>query len=308
MRIVSLLPSATEILCALGLEDQLVGISHGCDYPDSIVHLPRVTSTVIPKDASSGAVDRLVREQHRAGLPLYQLDEALLSRLAPDLLVTQGLCDVCAVPDAEATRVAGRLAGRAELELVSLAPTRLEDVFRDVVELGARTGTRERAEALVRGLRARLESVREATAALPHPRVSLVEWADPLYACGHWTPDLVALAGGVEGHARPGDRSRRLDWAEVLAWQPEALVLAACGKSLEDSRLELPRLAALPGFAELPCARAGRVFAVDGQAYFSRPGPRLIDSLELLAWLFHPERCSFADGRFSAATLASFTP
>jgi iron complex transport system substrate-binding protein len=305
MRIVSLLPSATEILCELGLEDQLVGVTHSCDYPASVLRLPKVTSTVIPKDAPGGEIDRLVRERHLAGSPLYQLDEGLLARLKPDLLVTQGLCDVCAVADSTVADVASRLPGRPEL--VSLAPTRLIDVLGDILALGRRTRTDSRAQAVVTGLRARVAAVQGRAEMLPHPRVTLLEWTDPLYAAGHWTPELVTLAGGIDGHAKPGDRSRRMEWEEVRAWQPEVLVLACCGLDAERSQTELRLLAKRPGFTGLPCVVEGRVFVMDGQAYLSRPGPRLVESLEMLAGFLHPARFPPRAGRVSAGTLASFS-
>jgi iron complex transport system substrate-binding protein len=277
------------MLCALGLEDQLVGVTHGCDYPASVTRLPRVTSTGIPTDASIAEIDRLVRERHAAGLPLYDLDEPLLARLRPDLLVTQGLCDVCAIPDATAREVACGLPGTPAV--VSLAPRTLVDVFANILELGQLTGREAESLALVRELRARVERVKTLAEFVPvRPRVTLLEWLDPLYACGHWTPELVSLAGGTEGHAQPGARSRLLDWNEVLAWRPEVLVIACCGLDRAETERHLGLLTARSGYADLPCVVQGRVHVVDGNAYFSRPGPRLVDSLELLAHLLSPDR------------------
>ena len=288
MKIVSLLPSATEMLCALGLEDQLVGVTHGCDYPEEVTRLPRVTRTGIPHGASSAEIDRLVRERHAAGLPLYDLDRELLTRLRPDLLVTQGLCDVCAVPDRDVRDVAADLPGCPVV--TSLAPRTLEDVFANIMELGQLTGRRAEAVFLISGLRGRTDRVREMTGrAGNRPRVTLLEWLDPLYACGHWTPELVEYAGGREGHARTGEASRVLAWDEVLAWRPEVMVIAGCGLTVEEVRRQYPALRSRPGFDQLPCSRTGRLTAVDGLAYFSRPGPRLVDSLELLAHLLHPD-------------------
>lgn len=287
MRIVSLLPSATEMLCALGLEEQLVGVTHGCDYPPSVSDLPRVTSTGIPKDAGSAEIDRLVRERHAAGLPLYDLDSELLARLRPDLLVTQGLCDVCAIPDSTARDVARQLPGCPAV--VSLAPRRLVDVFANILELGQLTGREDQALQLVRELWTRADGVRERTEKVAHrPRVSLLEWLDPIYACGHWSPELVTMAGGHEGHASPGVASRVMDWREVIEWRPEVMVVACCGLDTDETERQFPLVTSRPGFASLPCAQSGRVYAVDGMAYFSRPGPRLVDSLEVLAHLLHP--------------------
>ena len=276
------------MLCALGLEDQLVGVTHGCDYPPAVARLPRVTSTGIPRDAGSAEIDRLVRERHRAGLPLYKIDTGLLASLQPDLLVTQGLCDVCAVPDATAREAACGLPGRPAV--VSLAPRTLEDMFANVLELGRLTHREAEATSLVGDLRRRVDRVRERTASAERkPRVSLLEWLDPLYACGHWTPELVTFAGGREGHAETGSASRVLGWEEVLAWRPEVMVVACCGLDTAETTRLFPLLASRPGFADLPCVANARVFAVDGVAYFSRPGPRLVDSLELLAHLLHPD-------------------
>jgi iron complex transport system substrate-binding protein len=275
------------MLCALGLEDQLVGVTHGCDYPPQVTRLPRVTSTAIPGTATGAEIDRLVRERHAAGLPLYDLDLELLTELRPDLLVTQGLCDVCAVSDATARNVASRLPGSPTV--VSLAPRTLTEVFVDLAALGRLTARDAQASELVDRLRRRVEAVRKRTAPLTNrPRVSLIEWLDPLYACGHWTPELVALAGGREGHGRAGTVSRVLGWDEVLSWRPEVMVLACCGLDLEETGRQLPLVVERAGCSELPCMVNGRLYAVDGVAYFSRPGPRLVDSLELLAHLLHP--------------------
>jgi iron complex transport system substrate-binding protein len=277
------------MLCALGLEDQLVGVTHGCDYPPSVAKLPRVTSTGIPSDAGNAEIDRLVRERHAAGLPLYDLDERLLARLRPDLLVTQGLCDVCAIPDATARDLASCLPGSPAV--VSLAPRTLVDVFANILELGQLTGREAQSLALVRELRGRVEQVRTRAEGMPvRPRVTLLEWLDPLYACGHWTPELVSLAGGTEGHAQPGARSRLLDWDQVLAWRPEILVIACCGLDLTETERHLGLVTVRPRYRDLPCVMQGRVYVVDGNAYFSRPGPRLVDSLELLAHLLDPIR------------------
>jgi iron complex transport system substrate-binding protein len=265
MRIVSLLPSATEMLAALGLEGELVGVSHSCDYPPAVAGLPRVTRTAVPADASSGEIDRLVRELHGQGLPLYTLDRELLRRLAPDLVVTQGLCDVCAVPGEITEEAVAQLPGCPRV--VSLSPHSLGAV-----------------------LERRIESVAERAAGATRRRVTLLEWLDPLYAAGHWTPELVTLAGGIEGHGRAGQRSRLLDWADVVNWAPEVLVVACCGFSTSRTARELDGLRSRPGYGDLPAVRAGNVFLVDGGAYFSRPGPRLVDSLELLAHLLHPAR------------------
>ncbi len=289
MRIVSLLPSATEILASLGLVDSLVGVSHSCDWPPGITALPCVTRTAIPKGATAGEIDLAVRERHAAGLPLYEVDAVRLAALAPDLIVTQGLCDVCAVTEAQARAACGGLP--SEVTVLSLAPLSLADVFANIVDLGAATGRTSEARSLVASLSARTDQVVAAVGDVAvRPRVTLLEWVSPLFAGGHWTPEIIALAGGDDGHGRVGTASRRIAWEEVRAWQPEALVLACCGFEVSRAASEVAALADLPGFAELPAVQQGQVWAVDGVGHFSRPGPRLVDSLEWLASILHPSR------------------
>ena len=287
MRIVSLLPSATEIIASLGLLDSLVGVSHSCDWPPPVSDLPCVTSTAIPKGASAAEIDSAVRERHAAGLPLYEVDEARLAALAPDLIVTQGLCDVCAVTEDQARTACGGLPAR--VEILSLAPLSLADVYANIVDLGRATGRATEARHLVASLAQRTDrvagAVRDAGA---RPRVTLLEWLTPFYAGGHWTPELIALAGGEDGHGRVGSPSRHIGWDEVRTWAPEVIVLACCGFDETRAATESASLAALPGFADLPAVRQGRVWAVDGVGHFSRPGPRLVDSLEWLASVLHP--------------------
>jgi iron complex transport system substrate-binding protein len=287
MRIVSLLPSATEVVCALGLGDQLVGVTHECDFPEFVKTLPKVTTTLIPHDAASRDIDALVRERLKDRRALYSLDLPTIERLAPDLIVTQALCDVCAVAEAEVAEAACRLPGRPCV--VNLEPTTLEGVFDTLRLVGRAAGVADRAGAVVRALRARVAAVAARSAAVVRrPRVVLLEWLDPPFSCGHWSPELVASAGGDEAIGRPGERSRTLAWAEVAAARPEVLVIACCGFTAERALVDLPAVRAVPGWGELPAVRAGRVYAVDGSAYFSRPGPRLVDSLEILAHALHP--------------------
>jgi iron complex transport system substrate-binding protein len=282
MRIVSLLPSATEIVCALGLDEQLVGVTHECDYPPQVVKLPKVTRTLIPSDASSRQIDELVRERIKTHRALYTLDLPVLERLRPDLIVTQALCDVCAVAEAEVQAAASCLP--AEPHVINLEPMTLWQVLDSIRLVAAATGTIARAEEVIGRLTARVHAVSTRSATVSNrPRVVLLEWIDPPFSCGHWNPELVRLAGGAEQIGREGERSRTLEWDEVLQWQPEVLVIACCGFRVDRTLEDLPRLRSYPGWAELPCVRAGRVYVVDGSAYFSRPGPRLVDSLEILA-------------------------
>jgi iron complex transport system substrate-binding protein len=288
MRIVSLLPSATEIICALGLEPQLVGVTHECDYPSSVLELPKVTRTLIPSDATSTQIDTLVRERLSTQRALYTLDMHVLEKLRPDLIVTQALCDVCAVAEAEVRSAACSLPGQPRV--INLEPLRLDDVLRCIRQVAEATGSAARAEELIDHLHTRIERVSQRTERVDDPpRVTLLEWIDPPFSCGHWTPELVALAGGGEGLGRVGQPSRTLAWREVVEWQPQVLVIACCGFDIPRALKDLPVLRSYPHWPDLPCVREGRVYLVNGSHYFSRPGPRLVDSLEILAHAFHPD-------------------
>jgi iron complex transport system substrate-binding protein len=288
MRIVSLLPSATEMICALRLEDQLVGVTHECDYPPSVQRLPKVTRTLIPTEASSGEIDRLVRERLQTDRALYTLDLPVLEELRPDLIVTQALCDVCAVAEDEVRAAACMLPGGPRV--INLEPQTLSQVLAAIRQVAKAAGVDRRVEQVVRGLTARVEAVAARTTGLRHrPRVALLEWLDPPFSCGHWSPELVRLAGGVEGLGREGLPSRTLRWDEVMAWQPEVVFIACCGFSVERTLRDLPALQFIPGWQHVPAVRSGRVYVTNGSHYFSRPGPRLVDSLEILAHTLHPD-------------------
>ncbi|GJQ27276.1 MAG: cobalamin-binding protein [Phycisphaerae bacterium] len=287
MRIVSLLPSATEIVCALGLGDQLVGVTHECDYPPAVRSLPKVTHTLIPTDAASRDIDEMVRAQLKTDRTLYKLDPATLERVQPDLIVTQTLCDVCAVAASDVAAAVCRLPGRPKV--VNLEPTRLEDVFESMLTVGEAAGVAHRAMKVVSELKARVAMVAtRASRIAKRPRVVLLEWIDPPFSSGHWSPELVELAGGREMLGRAGERSRGVDWEEIVRADPEVLVVACCGFDIERTKRDLPILRGHAGYEGLSCVRAGRIHVVDGNAYFSRPGPRLVESLELLAELIHP--------------------
>jgi iron complex transport system substrate-binding protein len=288
MRIVSLLPSATEIVCVLGLRDQLVAVTHECDWPPSVRELPKVTRTLIPADATSAEVDDLVRERLESGKALYTLDMPVLERIAPDLIVTQALCDVCAVAEDEVRSAASTLPGMPRV--VNLEPRSLADVLASIGQVARATGTEQRCRRVVAGLQARIDKVVERSRHISRrPRVVLLEWIDPPFSCGHWTPELVEMAGGIEGVGRAGLPSQTTAWSQIVAWRPEVMVIACCGYDLERTLADVPILRCRPNWHDLPCVRDHRVFAVDGSAYFSRPGPRLVDSLEILANSLHPE-------------------
>lgn len=287
MRIVSLLPSATETVCELGLGENLVGVSHECDYPPFVSALPKVTRSLIPHDASSLQIDSLVREKLKTRKALYDLDMPGLERLRPDLIVTQALCDVCAVAEAEVTAAACALPGQPKV--VNLEPMSIGEVLGTLSLVANSAGVPDHAMVAIEKLKKRIDAVAERSRQVKaRPRVVLLEWLDPPFSCGHWTPELIGLAGGDEVIASPGQRSRTIQWEEVVVARPDVLFIACCGFSVERTLSDLPVLASRPGWTDLPAVRADRVFVTDGNAYFSRPGPRLVDSLEILAHALHP--------------------
>jgi iron complex transport system substrate-binding protein len=289
VRIVTLLPSATEIAFALGLGDQVVAVSHECDYPPAARERPAVTRSPLHGHAlSSAEIDRRTTEQLREGGTLYYLDADRLRDLAPDLILTQELCDVCAVAQPEVKRAVRQL-GTAP-RVLSLEPNTLDDVLATIEAVGAATGREAKAAVLVAELQARIARVREGAAAVAaRPRVFCLEWTDPPWVAGHWVPEIVALAGGADMLGGVGQPSVRIAWERVREAAPEVVVLMPCGYDLARTLAERDVVQALPGWDELPAVRAGRVYAVDGSSYFNRPGPRLVDGLELLAHLFHPD-------------------
>ncbi len=290
MRIVSLLPSTTEIAYAIGLGDKVVGVTHECDWPPEVRGTPVVTGSALLHNATSSAeIDQLVTTQRGEQISIYQLDDALLQQLQPDLILTQALCDVCAVSFSTVQHAVRDLGGSPRI--LSLEPTTLESIFGTVYATGEATGHREEAAVVVDNLQQRVAYVRESVAAanVPAPRVACLEWLDPVYGPGHWLPELVEIAGGVPGLGQVGQPSQRVTWDDVQMFAPEVLVLTCCGfdvaRTLEEAHQILPYR---PGWQDLPAVQQGRVYAVDGNAYFSRPGPRIVDSLELLAYLLHP--------------------
>ena len=290
-RIVSLLPSATEIVCALGLRDRLVGVSHECDHPADVVGLPVVTASKVDARGSSRDIDRGIRGLVESGLGVYRIDADLLASLAPDLIVTQDQCDVCAVPYADVVEATRALAGRGT-EIVSLRPTRIAEVWGDVERVGAAAGVASRGVAVADRLRDRLGELArrvERAVGATRPRLACIEWLDPLMAAGNWVPELAAIAGAAYDLVPAGEHSARLEWEALGASRPDVVCVMPCGFALDQTRRELPALVADPRWAALPAVRAGRAFAIDGNAYFNRPGPRLVESAEILAGLLHPD-------------------
>jgi iron complex transport system substrate-binding protein len=289
MRIASLVPSATEMLFALGLGDDVVGVTHECDHPPAAANLPHLTATVLPPGLSAGETDAAVKDLVGAGRALYSLDEARLAELAPELIVTQAVCEVCAVSYDDVVKVAERLPGRPRV--LQQDPGALSEVLGDVVRLGAAAGVEERGLELRRELEARLQAVRVAVADRPRPRVLALEWLDPPFLGGHWIPEMIEIAGGESVAGRRGEKSAQVEWADLAGLEPEVVVAMPCGWYLEDSRAQ-----ALEHGRRLAGLAAERVWAVDAASTYSRPGPRLVDGVELLGHLFHPERVAPPDG------------
>src|SRR6266851_3260758 len=288
-RIVSFLPSATEMACALRLGDQIVGITHECDYPPQVVGKPVVVRNVLPiEQMSQPEIDAAVTHRMRDGLSLYQVDEKLLQELAPDIILKQDLCQVCAPSGNEVAQALELLPN--EPQILWMTPKSLEEIFDNLRELGQATDRVKEAEELIAAGRAKLEKIASITRALSQrPRVFCMEWLDPVYCSGHWMPEMVEIAGGVDALARKGTDSVRIAWNDVLEWAPEVLIITPCGFNL-DKVIELtPQLFSNPGWSDLPAVRNGRVYAVDANSYFARPGPRVVEGTELLAHLIHPD-------------------
>jgi len=289
MRIVSFLPSATEMVCALGLEDQLVGVSHECDYPESVRKKPVVVRSALPVETMGlQGIDEAFSERIKTGASLYQVDEKLLQELRPDLLLTQDLCQVCAPSGNEVTQLLKSL--RKKPEILWLTPRSLDQIHGNLLEIGKATGRVAEAERLIQSGRARLEKIAAlAKKRTSTPRVFSMEWIDPVYCSGHWMPEMIELAGGVDRLSKKGTDSVRVPWDDVLQWDPEVLVVTPCGFKLNKVMEQVPQLFKYPGWDRLSAVKNGRVYAVDANSYFARPGPRVIDGTELLAHLIHPE-------------------
>ncbi|HZS93879.1 MAG TPA: cobalamin-binding protein [Chloroflexota bacterium] len=287
-RICSLLPSATEIVFALGLGDRLVGVTHECDYPAEARAKPHVTSSIIDSPSlSQSEIDAAVRESLAENATIYHLDRDLLEQLQPDLVLTQDLCAVCAVGSNEVEDVVGSLSSRPEV--VSLEPTTLGEVFDTILRVGRLAGRMREAIALVDRLRDRVARVREVVAGRPPVPVLTLEWLDPPFVGGHWVPEMVALAGGRDVLGTAGRPSRQVAWDEVAGTNPEIAVLMPCGFDLERTIRESEDVTLPDVWRSLASVREGNVFAVDGSAYFNRPGPRLVDGVEILAAILHPD-------------------
>jgi iron complex transport system substrate-binding protein len=288
MRIVSLLPSATEIVCALGAHASLVGVSHECDHPPAVRGLPVVTRAQLDAAATSAVIDRRVRDLTARGLSIYDLDLARLRALAPDVIVTQDQCDVCAIPLAEVEAAAREVLG-AGVTIVALSPVTLADIWLDVERVAAALGRVAAGAALVAAAKERLAALAGRTAAFGRPVVACIEWLDPVMLAGNWIPDLVAIAGGAYPFLEAGQRSITTSWAALEAARPDVVVVMPCGFDVAQTRREIGHVTARPEWRALPAVQAGRAHLVDGNAYLNRPGPRIVESAEILAGLVHPE-------------------
>ncbi len=285
MRVASLLPSATEMVHFCGAGESLVGVTHECDHPAGVEKLPHLTSSKIDPNMTSAEIDAAIGEHLTDTGSIYALDAKLLGELAPDLIITQGICEVCAVSTSLVEEAASGLKAR----IFSMNPTSIGEVLDDTVAVGEALGRGEEASEKVAALAERLARLERRLSGLPRPRVACIEWLDPPFSAGHWVPEMVRIAGGEEVLARPAEPSARISWGEVFEAAPDALVLMPCGfdarRALEETRRVLPELS---GWEDLQAVRDERVWAVDANSYFSRPAPRLVEGVEILARLLHP--------------------
>jgi iron complex transport system substrate-binding protein len=282
MRIASLVPSATEMLFALGLDDSVVAVTHECDYPSGARALPHLTRTVLPEGLDARQIDTAVKETVGEGRALYELDEDRLAELAPDLIVTQAICEVCAVSYEDVLEVAARLPSRPKV--VQQDPSTLGEMLEDVVRLGEASGTEAAAHELRGELEGRLAAVRAAVSGAAAPRVIALEWLDPPFVGGHWIPEMISIAGGEDVAGPPGLKSPEVQWGALSGLTPDVVIAMPCGWYVEDSRAQ-----AVEHWGRIASLGAGRVYAVDAASTFSRPGPRLVDGVELLGHVLHPD-------------------
>lgn len=299
MRIVSTFPSGTEIVAALGLASQLVGVSHRCNWPVDVQSLPKVTRSMVEGLQDPEEISRVIRERRGQGLPIYELDEELLTKLEPNFIIGQDVCTVCALPSEDAESAAIRLGHPADA--VSLEARRLSDILRNIRRVADVLGVSERGQALVADIEQRLDNIAAAVSLYRRPRVFAVEWMDPLKSSGAWMPDLIEAAGGSSMITHAGDRVREVDWGELVEAAPEVLLVMPCGWSLEKTEANMDRLVQHPAWNELPAVSSGRVYMVDGRIC-SKHGPRIADGVELLARLIHPEAFS-PNGKKTSAPL-----
>jgi iron complex transport system substrate-binding protein len=301
VRIVSLLSSATEILFAIGAGDEVVAISHECDYPPEATKLPRATKSLIDSSQPSGEIDQQVKRRLESGEALYEIDRDLVRQLKPDLIVTQAQCDVCAVKYQDVLDLVAGEPALAMTTVLALNPRSLADIFDDVLRVGEAASRRQAAQQFNYSLLKRqIQVVSKARGTpYPRPRVAILEWTEPLMGAGNWTPELVDAAGGQPLFGRIGEHSTYIQWTDVVAARPEVLIVAPCGFDLQRSLQEARRLENLSGYRDLPAVAAGCAFVLDGNAYLNRSGPRIIDTLEILAHLIRPDLFSPSEGQLA---------
>lgn len=289
MRVCSLIPGATEVVAALGFADNLVAISHACDFPPDIQHKPVVVKSWLSEyEGTSRIIDLQVKQRLASGEPLYDLDAALFHQSQPDAIIAQDLCQVCAITPDQLRQAMARLPSPPTL--LSLGPMSLEQVLQDIGRIGEFLGCPAAAATYTQSRRDTLQSLsRRAQSALAHPRVVCLEWLDPLYSAGHWIPDMVHWAGGIDCLGKSGEASHVVRWEDIRKAEPEVVVFMPCGFSADRTKHELEALADAYSWSDLPACRAGKMFAVEAGSYFSRPGPRLVEGVEIFASIFHPE-------------------
>lgn len=293
LKIASLLPSTTEIACALGLQANLVGRSHECDFPQGVENLPVCTAARLDSSRPSLEIDIQVKSILAEGLSVYEVHSDLLKTLQPDIILTQDQCEVCAVSLKEVEEaVCGWLGHQAKI--VSCSPMALQDIWTDIRSVADACGVPQRGKQLVESLLAQVEAIASVATTQPQkPRVACIEWLEPLMSAGNWVPELVTLAGGINLFGEPGQHSPWFSWEELLAADPDLLVILPCGFGLERTRTEMTCLTENPHWQELRAVQMGQVFLTDGNQYFNRPGPRLVESLEIMAEIFHPKQFQF---------------
>ncbi len=299
MRILSFLPSATEIVYLLGLDDQLYGVTHECDYPEGALTKPKLTSNAISSgNATSKQIDDRVRGSLTAGKGIYSLDYQLFRAAKPDVIFTQELCEVCAVSYGEIYRAASSLPKKAEV--ISLDTFTVDDILAAIITVGSTCGKELEAKRLVESLNVRIKRVTDLVGNLQKKgkksrRVLFVEWIDPLMSGGHWIPEMIKRAGGTDLFGIHGENSKRVNWIDAARSSPDLIVVAPCGFAVERARIEMKQLKKLPSWEGVPAVKNGNVFVADGNAYFSRPGPRIVEGLEILASMINPELEEFAN-------------
>ncbi len=288
MRICSFLPSATEIICELGLEKNLVGITHECDYPPHIKGKSQVVfSSINHKELSSREIDKVVSKSRSEGKSTYYVDQEELLKADPDIIVTQGLCDVCAVSEKSVEDAISIL--KKKPKILSLNPHTLEDILETILIIGKATNTLEKAKKLVRELTERINYIKNITTSeRDKPRVLCLEWLDPPYIAGHWIPQMVEYAGGIHGLVKPGKYSTRVSWDDIVNFAPQVVILMPCGYNIEQTLNEIDVLFSNPKWHQLPASKKGEVYMVDANSYFSRPSPRIVEGLEIIANILHP--------------------